>query len=78
LDEGGNILEGAIANIAYVLNDDTFAYPPQSKTIRGTTIKDAIEIVKNKLIPNNMVTKIIEMELNINDVHDRCKELFFL
>lgn len=47
LDEDGNILEGAIANIAYVLNDDTFAYPPQSKTIRGTTIKDAIEIVKN-------------------------------
>lgn len=73
LDKDGHVLvifhffickEGAIANIAFVLNDGTFAYPPMHKTIRGTTLRDSIEIVRRDLVKNKNNKLIIRFQIN--------------
>lgn len=57
--------EGSISNIAFVLKDGTFAYPSPEKTIRGTTLKYAIELISKELVPN--LIKTIEIkDVNIN------------
>lgn len=58
------------------MKDGSFGYPPLNKTIRGTTIKSAIEIVNRDLISLN-VTGVKEMDLKSEDVV-QCKEMFFL
>ena len=52
-DKKGNILEGTITNIGFVLKDNSFAYPSIKKTIQGTTLRNVIEIVKSKLVKIN-------------------------
>lgn len=46
-DQNSVILEGSISNIAFVLEDKTFAFPPLEKTIRGVTLTKALKIVED-------------------------------
>lgn len=65
VDPQGNLLEGAVSNIAFVLKDGTFAHPPLTKTIRGSTLSKALKIVDNHLIPDGMIKSVREIELSI-------------
>lgn len=77
VDPQGYLLEGAISNVAFILADNTFAYPPLSKTIRGNTLNKALKIVENDLLPNGTISSIKEYELNIKDI-SQIVELFHL
>lgn len=58
VDPHGNLLEGAISNVAFMTKDHVFAHPPLSKTIRGNTLNKALKIVEGELIPNNNIKAI--------------------
>lgn len=45
VDQNGNLLEGAISNVAFVTKNKIFGYPPLSKTIRGSTLTKAIKLI---------------------------------
>ena len=64
-DKEGKLLEGAVSNIAYVLKDGSFGYPPLSKTIRGTTLTKAVKILQE----SNTVKEIKELEFTLDDLN---------
>ncbi|CAD8121514.1 unnamed protein product [Paramecium sonneborni] len=77
VDPQGNLLEGAISNVAFLTKDNTFGYPPLNKTIRGNTLNKALKIVDSDLLPKNVVKEVKEIELNIKNIDD-IVELFHL
>ena len=78
-DKDGNILEGVVSNIAFVLNDDTYSVPSFEKTLPGTTAIKCLEFCEKNLIPNNEISKISREDVNIKDImNGKVKEVMMV
>lgn len=76
IDKEGNLLEGSISNIAFVMKDKSFVYPPLEKTIRGNTLSKVKEILEKDLM-GTLVERIEERDVNLKELGE-VKEMFHL
>jgi len=67
-DEHGNILEGVMSNVAFVLEGDIFSLPSFEKTLPGTTAIKVLDLVDKDLIPNKKLCSISRDYITMEDV----------
>jgi branched-subunit amino acid aminotransferase/4-amino-4-deoxychorismate lyase len=70
------LLEGSISNIAFVTKGGDFIYPSPEKTIKGTTLKYAISLIEQELVPTK-VKKVSVGDINLSELAT-LSELFHL
>lgn len=75
IDRDGNILEGPIANIAFVFKNGDFVIPKLTKTLRGTTLIECLQFIEKKLIREGKIKRILEKDLKPEDVYENATEM---
>lgn len=78
LDQEGYILEGPVANVAFVFKNNDFVIPPLEKTLKGTTLMECIKFIETNLIKNGKINSVIQRNLKPSEVYENAKEMMFI
>ncbi len=77
-DDEGNILEGVMSNVGFVLEGDILSVPSFEKTLPGTTVIKCMDYVEKNLIPTQ-IKSISRDYIKLDDVlKGRVKEAMLL
>ncbi|EGR30778.1 zinc-binding dehydrogenase family protein, putative [Ichthyophthirius multifiliis] len=75
IDENGNVLEAAMANIGIVLKNQEFWTPPGEKIVEGTTLKKCFQFMKEELIPKKIINQIQIKYFNLDFIFKNAIEV---
>lgn len=70
LDDEGNMLEGPISNIAFVMKNNSFRVPSFEKTLKGTTIIKCLRYIEENMIHSGDLSEISREDVNLSHLEN--------
>eukprot|EP01017_Pseudomicrothorax_dubius_P034371 TRINITY_DN4701_c0_g2_i5.p1 TRINITY_DN4701_c0_g2~~TRINITY_DN4701_c0_g2_i5.p1 ORF type:complete len:338 (+),score=81.40 TRINITY_DN4701_c0_g2_i5:39-1052(+) len=74
----GYITECAVANIAFVWDNDEFVVPNWETILKGTTADILIQLIQEKLVPAGLVKNVVFRNIRPEEVYQKAKEMIVI
>ena len=76
IDSDGNLTECPTANIGFVWkNNKDFVIPKWEKVLKGSTLSECLTFVSKKLIPEGIISKIVQKDMKPKDIYGNIDEM---
>lgn len=76
--DDGYIVEAAVQSPSFVLKDGTYYTPPYVRALRSITQDRMLELVKTKLIPSGLITKISRDRKKVDELKNEALEMMLM
>lgn len=74
----GIVLEGPIANVGFIWKNGDFVTSSFDRVLKGTTLIEAMNYIREELIPKGIVKNIVQKDFTVKDVYENAVEMMIL
>lgn len=71
----GLVLEGPIMNVAFIWRNGDFVTPSFDRTLRGTTLIECMNFIREKLVPSGRVRRIVQRDVTLQEIYENAVEM---
>lgn len=71
----GIVLEGPVMNVGFIWRNGDFVTATFDRTLKGTTLIECMNFIKEKLIPSGKVRRIVQRDFTLQEVYENAVEM---
>jgi len=71
----GIILESSIMNVGFIWKNGDFVTATFDRVLKGTTLIECMNFMKEKLVPNGTIKKIVQRDFTVDEVYENAVEM---
>ena len=71
----GIVLEGPVMNVGFIWRNGDFVTATFERTLKGTTLIECMNFMKEKLVPNGKIRRVVQRDFTLQEVYENAVEM---